>query len=227
MTSGSRFTGRRAREYRRYRPLPAVALLAFLGIVSTFIWVEVLADDIDVDQAVRCDPQPGELGETDITEVDHDALDDVTPTPPEQIAVQVLNAGGTRGQGAIASGELRQLGFTEIADPANDPVYADATAQCRGQIRYGVNGAQAARTLSLVSPCFQLIEDGRDDASVDYVVGAGFGDVHASSEARTVLEQLAAQDEQAGETGNGELDADDAQPEIDQELLASARSAQC
>ncbi|MBA0125721.1 envelope integrity protein Cei [Haloechinothrix sp. YIM 98757] len=221
------FRVRRARPYRRYRPVPALVVFTLLGLVSGYIWISVLTGDANIDQAVRCEPRASELSDEELESVGHDALDHVTPLPPDKISVQVLNAGSVRGQAMLTTDTLRKMGFTEAGQPANDAIYADESANCRGQLRYGGNGERAARTLSLLVPCFELVRDGREDASVDFVIGSGFGNILARPEAHTALEQLAEFSARQAGTGDNELSAGQAEPDIDEELLSEARSASC
>ncbi|WP_317496131.1 envelope integrity protein Cei [Haloechinothrix sp. LS1_15] len=225
--SGTNRTARRERPYRRYRPLPAVIVLTVLGVVSGYIWIEAFADDSDLDQAIQCDPRPGDLTDGEFVSAGYDALDSVTPAAPDAISVQVLNASGVRGQAMLTTETLRSLGFTQLGEPANDPIYDDEPAHCRGQLRYGSNGERAARTLSLVVPCFELVEDGRQDASVDFVLGSGFGNILARPEAHTALEQLAAHSQRQAGTGDNELATGQDEPDIDEELLEAARDTHC
>lgn len=202
-------------------------LIALLGFVSIFVWLKALATSADIDEAVRCDPPAAPPAGVRFTSVGHDALDGVTPIPPGKVAVQVLNASGARGQASLTTEALRQLGFTQVAAPDNDPAYEGRTANCRGQIRYGENGASAARTLSLIDPCVELIKDNRKDTSVDLAIGTGFGDVVPRPEARRVLEQLSSWSQQSRTSNGSELSTGEKAPRIDPSLLEAARSASC
>lgn len=202
-------------------------LIALLGFVSVFVWLRALATSADIDEAVRCDPPATPPPGVTFTSVGHDALDGVTPVPPDKVAVQVLNAGDARGQASLTTEALRQLGFVQVAAPDNDPAYESRAANCRGQIRYGENGASAARTLSLIDPCVELIRDNRKDTSVDLAIGTGFGDVAPRPEARQVLEQLISWSKQGQDSAGNELSANQKSPRIDPSLLEAARSGTC
>ncbi len=226
MPSGIGFSGRKSRPYRKHRPLPAVVLLTLLGVASLYVWFSVFDDADDINDDIRCHPPAAEPRGKDYVSVGHDALDDVTPIPPSKVAVQVLNAGELRGEAAITTAELRQLGFTQVAEPANDPAYRDRTANCEGQIRFGDNGAAAARTLSLIDTCLELINDGRKDATVDLAIGTQFTDVMPRREAVQVLDQLSAWAKRTSDRGSSELASND-EPNIDPELLEAARPEAC
>ena len=60
----------------------------------------------------------------------------------------------------------------------------------RRQIRYGDDGASAARTLSLVLPCAELVDDGRQGAAVDLSLGSEFRDVTPSAGVNDALRAL-------------------------------------
>jgi hypothetical protein len=217
-----------SRPYRRHRPIPALVVIAALGLGAVFVWVQALEGTVDIDEKVRCDPAPTPPEGVTFTSVGHDALDDITPIPPDKVPVTVLNASDARGQAAITSEALRQLGFSQVDKPDNDPAYEGATANCRGQLRYGENGEAAARTLSLVDPCMELIRDTRKDSSVDLAIGTGFGDVAPRRAAREILDQLSAWSQREGDDAGSELaNNDDAPPRIDADLLSEARSAHC
>lgn len=227
MPPGIAYGERGVRRYRKYRPLPMLVLIAVLGFVSVFVWLKALSTSADIDQAIRCDPPASPPSGITFSSVGHDALDGVSPIPPNKVAVQVLNAGDARGQASLTTEALRELGFTQVAAPDNDPAYEGRTANCRGQLRYGENGVSAARTLSLVDPCVELIRDNRKDASIDLAIGTSFGDVTPRPEARKVLEQLSSWSQRRQGTGDSELSAGDKAPRIDPALLEAARSASC
>jgi LytR cell envelope-related transcriptional attenuator len=223
--SGIGFGNRGSRSYRRRRPYPALIVIGVLGLIAMIIWVRAITSRADIDEAVRCDPPATPPVGVTYTAVSHSALDDTAPIPPEKVAVKVLNASGTRGQAAITTESLRELGFTQVAPPDNDPAYGDREATCRGQIRFGENGTAAARTLSLIAPCVELVKDNRQDASVDLAIGATFGDVQPTQAARQVLSQLRQWAAQHPNDGNEQSAA--TVPVVDQTLLASARTAAC
>lgn len=227
MPSGIAFGDRGVRPYRKYRPLPMLILIAILGFVSVFVWIKALANSADIDAAIRCDPPASPPAGSTFTSVGHDALDGVSPIPPNKVAVQVLNAGDARGQASLTTEALRQFGFEQVAPPDNDPAYEGRTANCRGQLRYGENGMSAARTVSLVDPCVELIRDNRKDASVDLAIGTSFGDVTPRPEARRILEQLSAWSRAREEGAGNELSSDSKAQRIDPSLLEAARSASC
>ncbi|ROP37527.1 MULTISPECIES: envelope integrity protein Cei [Saccharothrix] len=191
-------------RYRKRRPLPALILFLVLAVTAVVVWNRVLADAGDVDAAIKCNspggvpaPSSGEpaapaaepappLG----TVLAHDALDRTDPVPVGSVQFRVFNASTQRNQARFVATTLEELGMKQAAEPGNDPVYPAQDMDCRGQIRFGAPGAGAARTLSLVEPCLELVRDERQDATVDVAIGQKFSEVKPNSDARKVLDQL-------------------------------------
>ncbi|WP_433872078.1 envelope integrity protein Cei [Saccharopolyspora sp. CA-218241] len=228
--------GRRGPRYRRRRPVPALVLLATLVVASVLLWTQVFGAVEDIETATTCNPpgaptappapgeeptQPAALGQM----LPRKALDDAHPIPPADVQVRVLNGNGESNQATLVSSELANLGFAKGGDAANDPVYVNYDLDCHGQIRFGGAGVSAARTLSLVVPCAQLVRDDREGASVDLALGARFDDIKTTQEAKQVLQEL--------ENWVPERDeADAAQrevtpPRISDELMTKARDVHC
>jgi LytR cell envelope-related transcriptional attenuator len=226
VASGIGFGNRGKRGYRRRRPIPALIFIGILGLVAMVVWVRAITTKTDIDALLRCNPPPTPAQGMTFTSLSHGALDDAAPIPPDKVAVKVLNASQARGQAAITTESLRVLGFTQIAVPDNDPFYPGSTqAKCHGQIRFGDNGVSAARTLSLVVPCVELVKDTRADASVDLAIGSTFSDVSPTQQARQVLQQLQAWSAQHPDGGNEQSAG--TSPVIDQALLSAARNVAC
>lgn len=213
--------------YRRRRKGPWVVVVAVLAVAAATTWSLVLAD-AGAPTAVACPAplsgaSPGEV-------VGPTALDDVAPVSPEQARVQVLNAGGQRGQANLVAAQLSDLGFAEAAAPDNDPLYADADMECVGQLRFGPAGQGAARTLGFVLPCAELVRTDRTDDVVSVVVGTGFRDVEPPRAVRNALDQIGSG---GGSDGSANADpadpgaAETAVPAVDPTLLASTRGATC
>ena len=227
MASGNGSGDRGTRPYRRHKPLPALIVIGVLALGAIVVWINAAVGKGDVDEAVKCDPAASPPPGVTFSTLPHNALDDRAPVPPDKVAVKVLNASGTRGQGGITTTSLKELGFTGVGEPANDPAYEGREAKCRGQIRFGENGVTAARTISLVVPCAELVQDNRKDASVDLVTGTLFGDLRPRAEARRILTQLADWSKAHQGGGSNEQSTDAKAPVIDQTLLASARDVAC
>lgn len=216
---------RSAPPYRKRKPLPALLLIAVLGVAAAVVWVNALVSTDDISDAIRCRPEATPQSGTTYTPVGHDALADEPPIPPDRVAVRVLNANGTRGQASLTTEAMRQMGFTRVAAPANDPAYPQGEADCHGQIRFGENGAGAARTVQLIDPCLQLVRDNRKDASVDLSIGTRFN-LRMSPAATEVLDQLTTWSAEHAATGHNEQSAEQG-PEIDEDLLAKTAPTVC
>ncbi|WP_414937528.1 envelope integrity protein Cei [Amycolatopsis sp. cmx-11-51] len=227
MASGNGIGDRGTRTYRKHRPLPALIVIGVLALGAVIVWVNIVASGSDIDAKVRCDPPPVPQPGITYTQLAHNGLDDRAPVPPDKVALQVLNGSKVRGQGGIATSTLKEMGFSQALEPAADPAYEKVEAKCRGQIRFGENGAAAARTLSLVIPCAELLQDNRKDASVTLTTGTLFGEIRPKAEARRVLDQLTQWSKAQQGSGGGEQSAGGGAPVIDQALLKAARETPC
>lgn len=235
MAGGSRTRRGQPQPYRRRRPLPALVLLLVLAVTTGVIWLRVINNDSMRTTSAPCGPPtsssvstapgspPPAMGQL----LASDALDRSTPTPPARVYVRVVNASPQRGQAAEVTEALRQLGFGQIEPPANDPLYPSFDLACRAQIRFGPQGTAAARTLSLVEPCAELIRDDRPDESVELALGRKFDDLKPRNEARKILLQLTEWALQNPETRGGLQEAATGGPELDGRSLAAARQVTC
>jgi hypothetical protein len=202
-TSEETATGRGG--YRRRRRLPALVLLLVLAVVVGVVWRQVLGSEATVAGASACPAPPTPSASSDPavpaaaapvvgTTVNRTTLEATAPAAPRDTSVRVLNANGQRGQAGLVSAELAQpqIGFVPAADKpsGNDTIYTDQNMQCVGQIRFGPAGLAQARTLALVVPCAELVQDARADAVVDLVLGTTFSAVTPSAAAQTVLTAL-------------------------------------
>ncbi len=219
---------RRYRRYRRRRPVPALVLLALLGLVTAVVWTGVLSPGSP--GATACPPPsptappyPGDV-------LARTALDTVAPAPPQLASIRVLNGNGVRGEASIVSEGLAGLGFAAVGEARNDPLHPDFELSCHGQIRFGAQGESAARTLSLVVPCAELVRDDRTGDVVALALGTEFTGLRPSAEARSVLRSLAQLAEPAppsdGEPRGGQV-GEQVQPAIDPGLVKAARDARC
>ena len=231
--------------YKRRRPVPALVLFAVLLVSSVFVWVKVLGNAGDVDAAIKCNApghvttsdapggDPADPGATSTapppalgTVLEHDALDRTTPVPVGEVNFKVVNASTQRNQAKVVATMFTELGLKQAADPGNDPIYPAGDMNCRGQIRFGAPGSSAARMLSLLEPCLELVRDDRQDATVDIAVGKKFDEVKPNSDARKVLDQLKEWAEQQPEQQGGQVAAA-TPPTLNQDNLAGARDVTC
>lgn len=243
MASGNVWRDKEPQRYRKRRPLPALILIMILFVAAGIVWLNVMDDASEPSAATHCPPpkppsstaapakgkaaKPAKPTPTLGQALKYDSLDRTVPLPPSQALVQVLNAGGKRGGARIVTESLREYGFEKVAEPANDTLYTDDDKmQCRAQIRFGPQGTPAARTLSLIEPCAELIRDDRKDATVDLVIGKEFDDLRPNKEGQQVMQDLADW-AKAHPKAKGGLQANGPQPKIDATLLSAARQVDC
>ncbi|HEY0807156.1 MAG TPA: envelope integrity protein Cei, partial [Pseudonocardiaceae bacterium] len=165
-------------------------------------------------------PHPG-------TPLPYNALDKIASEPAADIAkVQVYNATTQSGAAQQVSIQLSQQGF-QVADPADDPLYPKQDMTCRGQIRFGANGESAARTISLLVPCTQLVRDNRQDGTVDLAIGKTFTIVSPNSQALQAMKQLSAWAASHPAPQGGQQALNSVLPQLSPDLLAQAHTTQC
>lgn len=194
--TGSRGPGGAGREGGSAGPrtrrvlLRPVALLAAVFLVAAAVAWTIAFVNSSAGSVTSCNPSSVAgagtlLGRT--------ALDEQPAAPPGAVRVTVFNGNGQRGQGQLAAVELGDLGISEANPPDNDRLYPAHDLSCVGQIRFGPQGTSAARTLSLVVPCAELVRDARPDASVDLALGSNFRDIAPSPAVSETLRALARQ----------------------------------
>ncbi|MBB5960052.1 hypothetical protein FHS29_006674 [Saccharothrix tamanrassetensis] len=230
-------------RYRKRRPVPALVLFVVLAVTAVVVWNRVLADADDVDAAIRCNTpgsapssgvlppsegggQPAPTTPTPGAVLGHDALDRTDPIPVGEVQFRAYNASTQRNQARFVATTLVELGMKQAAEPGNDPVYPAQDMACRGQIRFGAPGAGAARTLSLVEPCLELVRDERQDAVVDVAIGKKFSEIKPNHDARKVLDQLASWAEQQPDRQGGQV-AERGAPTLNPDNLQAARDVHC
>jgi hypothetical protein len=221
-------------RYRRRKPIPAIVIVVLLGLTVVIVWTKVIAKASDVNTAVACAPssaQPvapaGQPKPKPGTPLSYDALDKIAPEPAADVKVQVFNASTQGGAATQAANQLAQVGFPQVTKPAEDPLYPKHDMTCRGQIRFGANGESAARTVSLIAPCTQLVRDNRQDSSVDLALGKNFTGVTPSSEAQQALQQLRTWAASHPAPQGGQQALNSVLPQLSATLLAKAHSTQC
>lgn len=215
---------RRVTSYRRRKPLPAIILMAILGLVAAIVWFRTL-DTAEQHTDAACTPPHAALNEPPPPQevLARNALDEVDPLPPDAVKVTVLNANGQRGQAGLVARVLTvDLGFGKAAEPTNDVRYPDSDLDCHAQIRFGPDGLAAGRTLSLVVPCAELVRDTRKDNTVDLALGRQFDTLHLSPDAKEILQRLT---ELAAQPANPTGGQQGLKTTVDPALLASARDA--
>jgi hypothetical protein len=226
-------------RYRRRKPIPAIIIVALLGVVAVVVWTKVIAKASDVNAAVACPPSSSQPSATTTagtkakssarpagTALPYNALDKIAPEPASAVKVRVYNASTARGAALQASNQLTQDGL-QVANPSNDPLYPKQDMKCTGQIRFGANGESAARTVSLLVPCTQLVRDNRQDATVDLAIGSDFTSVAPNNEAQQAMQQLAAWAAKHPTPKGGQQAQNSVLPQLSPTLLSQAHSDQC
>ncbi|HEV2784243.1 MAG TPA: envelope integrity protein Cei [Actinophytocola sp.] len=216
--------GRRRRTRRRDRatagrPVRACFLITAVAVLAGVIWVYLLHREQVAGQTASC---PGSAPAS----VSAAAVEPFAIVAPAGITVRVLNATDRPGLAAQVAASLQAQGFRLAAVGGNDLLHPRGSMRCVGQIRFGPGGTPAARTLSLVLPCAQLVRDGRADDTVDLALGAAFSTAHLDPSALTVLRQL---QPQAAQRPDGALHAiaGPATSTVSPTLLAAARPERC
>ncbi|MDV8002717.1 envelope integrity protein Cei [Rhodococcus sp. IEGM 1408] len=169
---------------------PYVFFVVIALVLGGLVWTLALRGSDVATEAAACPVTPA-AEEAGLREQPASALDSVVPALLADTRVRVLNANGQSGQAGAVAAQLAESGFQPAGADAtgNDPVYAQAL-ECHGQIRYGEAGQATARSLSLAAPCMQLVDDGRDDASADLVLGTIFSRLSDSAAAVAALDEL-------------------------------------
>jgi len=109
----------------------------------------------------------------------------VTVTPgaglpsPSQVTTNVYNATDRAGLAASTAEELQVRGFV-VGAIDNDPLSKTITGVA--EIRHGPSGESAARLMAFYLPGAELVDDGRQDATIDTALGAAYTAVAPQSE---------------------------------------------
>jgi hypothetical protein len=142
------------------RPLPALAFLLALTVLTSIVWWRVLH---------RTD-----ASSTATTQTRSSSPKVCSPPPalpaPHSVSVQVFNSTDRSGIATAASDTLRSRGFAIAATPT------DATPTVPGvaEVRYGPSGKAGAMLLGYYFPGAKLVPANRPDARVDVVLGNAF-----------------------------------------------------
>lgn len=158
------------------RPLPALAFLLALSLLTALVWWRVFHRDDEAKVAARqtCTAAPGT----------------VLPEPAT-VTVIVLNGTERVGLASQASAALAAAGFV-VGAPGNEPTAVAAAAE----IRFGPTGLPGATLLSYYVPNAVLVPvPARADASVDVALGALYpetGGVRTVEQAQAAIATAAA-----------------------------------
>ncbi|HEX4702376.1 MAG TPA: LytR family transcriptional regulator, partial [Pseudonocardiaceae bacterium] len=84
MVSGGDTRVRQKARYRKRKPIPAIVIVALLGLAVALVWTKVIAKASDVNAAVACAPsstQPPAAAGKPGTALLYDALDKIATEP--------------------------------------------------------------------------------------------------------------------------------------------------
>jgi hypothetical protein len=166
------------------RPLPALAFLLALSLLTALVWWRVFhrAEDGQAAPAQTCNAQRG-----------------VDLPAPNTVTLTVLNGTERSGLATQASAALAAAGFV-AGDPGNEPNGLPSVAE----IRFGTAGLPGATLLSYYIPKASLVPTPtRTDATIEIVLGTLFpdtGGVRTPEEAAAAIAEAAAAPASGGPT---------------------------
>jgi hypothetical protein len=157
------------------RPVPALAFLLALTVLTAIVWWRVLHRDetnatttgtVKTTQAPTCTPQGAKI---------------VLPKP-SSVTVKVRNGAGRDGLAGSVLSQLKSRGFaTSTKDTITSQAELTTLATEVAEIRFGPSGKNAATLLSYYFTGSKLVPISRSDASVDVVLGKKFGNLAPQS----------------------------------------------
>jgi hypothetical protein len=145
----------------RRRPLPALAFLLVLSVLTAIVWWRVLhrANPDETAKAPAATVQP--------TGCTPGAKAVRLPTPAS-VTVRVLNGTNRDKLAAKVTSQLKSRGFT-VGKPDSTSALAGV-----GEIQYGTAGRAGATLLRYYLPGAKLARVNRPDAGIVVVLGSGF-----------------------------------------------------
>ncbi len=180
-------TDSKGRPFMRRNLLPGLIVIAVLAVVAVSAWAFAFSGRGD--DTVQTDCTLADRAK--LTVVDSSEMRSVAPAALSTFGVRVLNSAAARGSARSVSDDLASLGYRG-ADPAyaDDTVYPDRDLNCVAQIRFGSAGQAAAAAVWLVSPCAQLVNDGRKGTDVDLALGEYYTSTQPTQDAQSAIEAL-------------------------------------
>jgi hypothetical protein len=145
----------------RRRPLPALAFLLALTVLTGIVWWRVLHRPGDTTTASSA---PGSTAPTHCTP----SARGVRLPAPGSVTVDVLNGAGRDQLATKVTGQLKSRGFTVGTPDSTSPLAGVA------EIRYGTTGRAGATLLSYYVTGAKLVPASRKDAKLVLVLGSGF-----------------------------------------------------
>jgi hypothetical protein len=151
----------------RVRALTVIGVLALVAVI-TVVWA-IVTDDQTETSARGCDTVQASI------------------PPPSAVKVRVYNGTDEAGLAQKVQAQLKKRGF-QVIDVANDPESEPITQAA--QIRYGPTGAGAAQLLQASVRGSEIVDDAREDATVDLVLGNTFKALTPEKQIPAELENL-------------------------------------
>lgn len=145
------------------KPLPALAFLLALSLLTALVWWRVLH---------RANDSPKSSASPSCSASTPAAVPVVSVPVPAAVTVKVLNSTTRAGLAASVGAALTTLGF-KVSSVAND-LTTRAPVTGGAEVRYGPLGKSAATLVSFYVPGSTLFLDNRTDASVDLSLGAKY-----------------------------------------------------
>jgi hypothetical protein len=146
----------------RRRPLPALAFLLVLSVLTGIVWWRVLHRPEPAGNAATPTARP-----TTAASCTPGARAIRLPTPAS-VTVVVLNGAGRDLLATKVTSQLKSRGF-KTGTPGTTSALTGV-----GEIRYGTAGRAGATLLSYHLPGAKLTPAGRADAKINLVLGSGF-----------------------------------------------------
>jgi hypothetical protein len=143
------------------RPLPALAFLIVLSVLTGVVWWRVLHRNDSVAKVASPAPTPV---------VTCSRGRPIALPAARTVTVQVLNGAGRDGLAASIRGQLVSRGFSASSSFATNPTILSTV----GEIHYGTRASAAATLLSFYVPGGKLVRVSRADGRIDLVLGTGF-----------------------------------------------------
>lgn len=157
------------------RPLPALAFLLALTVLTAIVWWRVLHRPSGTSSTgpgpAIVQPTCSPVGQK------------VTLPKPATVTVTVLNGAGRYQLATQVSAQLRARGFK-----TGTPNDAPSALSGIGQIQYGKAGKNGATLLGYYLPGAALVAESRSDAAITLVLGAAY---HALATPAAVTKSLA------------------------------------
>ncbi len=142
------------------RPLPAIAFLLILSILTVIVWWRVLHRPDAASQTAG--PTPSHSASC------APAAKALTLPSPGAVTVNVRNGADRYQLATKVTGELKSRGF-KVGQPGDAPPLTGTA-----EIRSGIAGRPGATLLSYYVPGAKLVTIKRSDTNVDLILGSGY-----------------------------------------------------